>query len=149
MVSPRGLPARVGRTTREALDEAGTDRRGSFRVFMSVGALLLSLIGLVVLVGNRGAVNAHADSALEFLSHLGVFFGVSVAVGLCGGLLVPARVRRRLAVAAVEAAKRDAVCAGCGYDLAFTPPVDDGLVTCPECGARWRLPRDESARRRS
>ena len=27
---------------------------------------------------------------------------------------------------------------GCAYDLSGLEPDDDGLITCPECGARWR-----------
>ncbi len=145
MCAPGALPERVGKATREALDEAGTDRRGSFRVFMVVGAFVLLFVGLAVLVSNREAALAHADSLLDFAMHLGIFVGASVVIGLIGGMLVPKSARMRLAEAASAAGKRDAVCIGCGYDLAFTPPMDDGLVTCPECSARWRLPRDESA----
>lgn len=30
-------------------------------------------------------------------------------------------------------------CASCGYALAAIPAAADGLTTCPECGAAWRL----------
>ena len=32
-------------------------------------------------------------------------------------------------------------CARCAYDLSGLEPDDDGLITCPECGARWRVIR--------
>ncbi|MEM0982620.1 MAG: hypothetical protein AAGI17_01575 [Planctomycetota bacterium] len=32
------------------------------------------------------------------------------------------------------------VCGACGYDMLDLPSDDDGLVTCPECTAKWRKP---------
>jgi hypothetical protein len=31
-------------------------------------------------------------------------------------------------------------CASCAYDLSQTGSSEDGLTTCPECGAAWRIP---------
>ncbi|MBY0260722.1 MAG: hypothetical protein K2Q20_00160, partial [Phycisphaerales bacterium] len=31
------------------------------------------------------------------------------------------------------------ICASCAYDLSRTPSEPDGLTTCPECGAAWRM----------
>lgn len=32
-------------------------------------------------------------------------------------------------------------CAACRYDLTGVEPCREGVTTCPECGARWRLGR--------
>lgn len=47
----------------------------------------------------------------------------------------------RLKVLAALAMLRRHRCAACDYDLARTAPDANGLVTCPECGAAWRLER--------
>ena len=36
-------------------------------------------------------------------------------------------------------AKRASVCAACGYSLVGLDVPADGLVVCPECGAKWRF----------
>lgn len=37
-----------------------------------------------------------------------------------------------------DALLREGVCASCGYNLCDAPVSDQGLRTCPECGAAWR-----------
>lgn len=36
-------------------------------------------------------------------------------------------------------------CASCGYALKGVPASKQGLTTCPECNACWRLPKEEDA----
>lgn len=40
---------------------------------------------------------------------------------------------------AVSLLRRRSLCPVCAYDLRNIPTADDGLTTCPECGAAWRL----------
>jgi hypothetical protein len=41
-------------------------------------------------------------------------------------------------VAITAALRAEGRCPSCAYDLAQLASESDGLVTCPECGARWR-----------
>ena len=44
----------------------------------------------------------------------------------------------------IGAAKKRGHCASCGSSLRSKCIDDKGLVTCPECGAAWRLPKPPS-----
>lgn len=62
------------------------------------------------------------------------------AVGMLSSLwilryLAFCRVRQKVRAALLETH----TCASCGYDLASLPATPDGLTTCPECDAAWRL----------
>ncbi len=54
--------------------------------------------------------------------------------------------RRRLNASALQIARRRTwQCIECWYDLQGIPVGKDGLTTCPECGAAWRLPPSAEA----
>ncbi|MEQ9096790.1 MAG: hypothetical protein RIE32_11065 [Phycisphaerales bacterium] len=52
---------------------------------------------------------------------------------------------------AIHAWAQAGLCPACGHDLALdlhkndVPQDDDGMATCPECGAQWRAARFEAA----
>lgn len=52
---------------------------------------------------------------------------------------------------AINAWAQAGLCPACGHDLALdlhkndVPQDDDGMATCPECGAQWRAARFEAA----
>ncbi|MEL6329329.1 MAG: hypothetical protein AAFR38_06675 [Planctomycetota bacterium] len=57
------------------------------------------------------------------------------------GLHASATRRWASQMAAVLAARRR-ICGACAYDLRGSQAANDGFVTCPECGAAWRLQKN-------
>lgn len=60
---------------------------------------------------------------------------VSLLVGLC----LKAMIDRLHAPHVRAALLAERLCPSCAYDLVNTPRDPDGLTTCPECGAAWRV----------
>jgi hypothetical protein len=48
--------------------------------------------------------------------------------------------------AAVRRILRLRLCPACAYDLGAAPTADDGCSVCPECGAAWKLAKNETGR---
>jgi Zn-finger nucleic acid-binding protein len=60
--------------------------------------------------------------------------------GAVGGLVLTLLFRALLRARAPQIAPMltdEGLCASCGYNLAGVTPAQDGLITCPECGAAW------------
>jgi hypothetical protein len=90
-------------------------------------------VGLMALFAARNAMDP-VDSA-RIGPFLAVLLGLAAAWGFFRVGVAPPRYE-----AAARMIALNRVCICCGYDLAGLPPDPDGLTTCPECAAAWRLP---------
>ena len=52
---------------------------------------------------------------------------------------------KRIAQESIDSALSAHRCPGCLYSLDGLPLMPDGCVSCPECGAAWRLPQGPGA----
>lgn len=69
-----------------------------------------------------------------------------IAVWLIASVTIAALIARKSGLNVhgkpiADALLREGVCASCGYNLCDAPVSDQGLRTCPECGAAWRADR--------
>jgi hypothetical protein len=88
-----------------------------------------------------GGVLVLANGAAAMLPFPGVWWRPLVLCvgGLVGGVYLTRLLRRQRAPLVAAAYVARGLCGSCGYDLNHLQPDPDGTVTCPECGAAWRL----------
>ena len=75
--------------------------------------------------------------SFDILWHLALGIGLTLGVvylAVWGSLRKPNESRLFIA-----RAKRQGLCPACGFSLVGLAVPEDGLVPCPECGARWRF----------
>lgn len=115
-------------------------RRSLLRGIACVVALFMvaaAAIAIDIAIEGRSALS-------DLLSSL-MFSGPAVAAMFVAGIVVPAvRARRRRLCGVRDVMLRNARCPQCAYPIGgILQDANTGLVTCPECGAAWRI---ESAR---
>lgn len=111
-------------------------RRSLLRGIACVIALFLiaaALIAIDIAIEGQSAIS-------DLLSSL-IFTGPAVFAMLVAGIVVPAvRARRRRLSGVRDVMLRNARCPQCVYPISgILQDETTGLVTCPECGAAWRI----------
>ena len=113
------------------------DRSKLIRSRLTGPALLLGLLAVMPMV-------CLSQSLFHVVIKGNVGFGATLALVSVILLVIVLIARRPLVdeyVAEHTAATLDAsLCPWCLYTLSETPPDDEGLTTCPECGGVWQLP---------
>ena len=151
-----GMPVRLVdpamdwlRGTTDRIDKESSDRimRELVGVHRAYRRSLLRGIACVIALFVIAAVAIAIDVAIEGRSALSdlltslIFTGPAVAAMLVAGIVVPAvRARRRRLSGVRDVMLRNARCPQCVYPIGgILQDETTGLVTCPECGAAWRI----------
>jgi hypothetical protein len=105
---------------------------GSARVVLRQAWPLAFIIWFLAL-GQLGRLSFE-NKIPEGLTIVRLFIGTTAVVYIA----VPPVLRRLLARTAASRMRKGGLCASCAYPLNGLTPADNALVTCPECGAKWR-----------
>jgi len=137
------------RGTTDRIDKESSDRimRELVGVHRAYRRSLLRGIACVIALVVIAAAGIAIDIAIEGRSALSdllsslIFTGPAVAAMLVAGIVVPAvRARRRRLSGVRNVMLRNARCPQCVYPIGGSlHEATTGLVTCPECGAAWRI----------
>ena len=106
--------------------------------WLRMAPYLLLMIVAVLLMGQVPAL-------LTFRLHLRMPWGMlaAIPIGLAPAALSVWMMRRALPRRLAGVYLRAGFCASCGQDLTGLPRAEDGCTVCPECGAAWRVQRDQ------
>lgn len=141
------------RGTTERIDQESSDRimrelvgvHRTYRRSLLWGVAFVIGLFLVVAAAIGIDIAIEGRSALSDLLSSLLFTGPAVVATFVAGIVVPAvRARRRRLCGVRDVMLRNARCPQCVYPIGgILQDAKTGLVTCPECGAAWRI---ESAR---
>ena len=102
---------------------------------LELGWILSAVFLALFCVGFWWSLRFFNPYGIRGVVHLvGVVICMSVLQGLCGYFAAIKRAPR-----VIQIMKTWRLCPGCAYALDGVARHGEGLVTCPECGAKWRL----------
>jgi hypothetical protein len=100
--------------------------------------LLLALLGIPLgLAIRQHSAPGYVNIALTAIATMPLLAVAAMPVAL---IVVLRRKRER-----VSQLSKTQACLACGYSLKDLPSDPDGCTICPECGAAWRLEREEDS----